>query len=130
MLVCKKGGFKIDGKRHGKGGKIVSDRLACWVMTNLSLIAFHSNPRPIFTNSFQSFKHYSILQSYLKTTQFIRHSWKFCNSFHIPGQKLQFIPSIDRSIRHQSMTSIFFTKVPYPTLVNFIELLAVGYLNI
>ena len=99
-----------------------------WVTTNLSLIVIHSNPGLIFTNSFQSFKHYSILQSCLKTTQhlvqlvlessylghfldfwnsilpvnqFIQHSWKFCNSFHIPGQKLQFIPSIDRSVGPQ-----------------------------
>ena len=33
------------------------------VTTNLSLVTMHSDPRPIFTNSFLSFKHDSILQS-------------------------------------------------------------------
>ena len=67
------------------------------VSTNLSLIVIHSNPRPIFTlvNSFQSFKDYSILQSYLKTTQsWILWSDTWSNTWGIFQHYLNFWNSI------------------------------------
>ncbi len=89
---------------------------------NILLVAIHSNPRPIFTKLFQSFKHVSILpqnnsilfyhrhliqfcglfpgiwNSILPSNQFTPHSWKFCHSFLNSGETSQFIPSIDRFV--------------------------------